>query len=56
VKIFYKTAESAMSVSGNSRSELADIDGKACNNIPGAVNKLALSARLDQKGRKQKCH
>jgi hypothetical protein len=24
-----------------------DIDGKACNNIPEAVNKLALSARLD---------
>ena len=33
--------------SGNSRSELTDIDGKACNNIPEAVNKLALSARLD---------
>ena len=23
-----------------------NIDGKACNNIPEAVNKLALSARL----------
>jgi hypothetical protein len=33
--------------SGNSRSELTDIDGKACNNIPEAVNKLALSARFD---------
>jgi hypothetical protein len=33
--------------SGNSRSELTDIDGKACNNIPEAVNKLALSARLE---------
>ena len=33
--------------SGNSRSDLTDIDGKACNNIPEAVNKLALSARLD---------
>jgi hypothetical protein len=33
--------------SGNSRSEHTDIDGKACNNIPEAVNKLALSARLD---------
>jgi hypothetical protein len=32
--------------SGNSRSELTDIDGKACNNIPEAANKLALSARL----------
>ena len=29
--------------SGNSRSELANNDGKACNNIPEAVNKLALS-------------
>jgi hypothetical protein len=28
-------------------SELTDIDGKACNNIPEAVNKLALSASLD---------
>ena len=33
--------------SGNSRSELTNIDGKACNNITEAVNKLALSARLD---------
>jgi hypothetical protein len=33
--------------SGNSRSELTDIDGKAWNNIPEAVNKPALSARLD---------
>ena len=24
-----------------------DIDGKACNNIPEAINKLALSARSD---------
>jgi hypothetical protein len=32
--------------SGNSQSELMNIDGKACNNIPEAVNKLALSARL----------
>jgi len=32
--------------SGNSRSELTNIDGKACNNIPEAVNKLVLSARL----------
>ena len=32
--------------SGNSRSKLTNIDGKACNNIPEAVNKLALSARL----------
>jgi len=47
VKIFNKTVESAMSVPGNSRSELADIDGEACNNIPEAVNKLALSACLD---------
>jgi hypothetical protein len=29
------------------KSELTDIDGKACNNIPEAVNKLALSDRLD---------
>jgi hypothetical protein len=33
-------------VSGNSGSELTNIDGKECNNIPEAVNKLALSARL----------
>jgi hypothetical protein len=32
--------------SGNSRSELTNIDGKACHSIPEAVNKLALSARL----------
>ena len=32
--------------SGNARNELTDIDGKACNNIPEAVNKLALSACL----------
>ena len=33
--------------SGISRSELTNIDGKACNNIPEAVNKLALSALWD---------
>ena len=27
-------------------NKLTNIDGKACNNIPEAVNKLALSARL----------
>ena len=27
-------------------NRLTNIDGKACNNIPEAVNKLALSARL----------
>ena len=32
--------------SGNSWSELTNIDGKACNNIPEAVNMLALSASL----------
>ena len=32
--------------SRNSRSELTNIDEKACNNIPGAVNKFALSARI----------
>ena len=32
--------------SGNSPSELTNIDGKACNNNPEAVNKLALSAHL----------
>ena len=33
--------------SGNSRSELTNIDEKACNNIPETVKqKLALSARL----------
>jgi hypothetical protein len=45
VQILYKTAESVVSVntdSGNSRSELTDIDRKACNNIPEAVNKLAI--------------
>ena len=30
-----------------SQSEHTDIDGKARNSIPEAVNKLALSARLD---------
>ena len=34
-------------VSRNSRSELTNIDGKTCNYIPEAVNKLVLSARLD---------
>jgi hypothetical protein len=33
--------------SGNSRIELTNSDGKACNNIPEAVNQLALSACLD---------
>ena len=33
-------------VSRNSRSVLTNIDGKTCNYIPEAVNKLALSARL----------
>jgi len=33
-------------VSRSSRSELTNIDGKTCNYIPEAVNKLALSARL----------
>jgi hypothetical protein len=32
--------------SRNSRSELTNINGKACNNIPEAINKLALSAHL----------
>jgi hypothetical protein len=32
--------------SGNSSSELTNIDRKACNNIPEAVNKLAFSASL----------
>jgi len=27
-------------------NKLTNIDGKACNNIPEAVNKLALSVRL----------
>jgi len=27
--------------------KLTNIDGKTCNNIPAAVNKLTLSARLD---------
>jgi len=30
----------------NSRSELTYIDENACNNIPEAVNKLPLSARV----------
>ena len=34
-------------ISRNSRSELTNIDGKACNNIPEAVNILALLALLD---------
>jgi hypothetical protein len=34
-------------VSRNSQSELTNIDEKTCNYIPEAVNKLALSARLD---------
>ena len=32
--------------SGNSWSELTNIDGKACNNIPEEVKMLALSASL----------
>ena len=32
-------------LSRNSRNELTNIDEKACNNIPEAVNKLVLSAR-----------
>ena len=32
--------------SGNSRSELTNIDGEICYSIPEAVNKLALSACL----------
>ena len=50
MQICYKTVESAVSVYTvfrNSRNELTDIDGKARNNIPEAVNELALSARLD---------
>jgi hypothetical protein len=46
VQIFYKTVESAVSVNTVFRKferELTNIDGKACNNIPEAVNKLALS-------------
>jgi hypothetical protein len=31
----------------NWRSELTNIDGNACSNIPEAVNKLVLSAHLD---------
>ena len=49
MQIFNKTVNSppvCKQFSGNSRSELTNIDGKACNNIPEAVNKLALSARL----------
>jgi len=33
-------------VSRSSRIELTNIDGKTCNYIPEAVNKLALLARL----------
>jgi hypothetical protein len=50
VQLFYKTGETSVckhSFPGNSRSELTDIDGKACNNIPEAVNKLVVSASLD---------
>ena len=50
MQILYKTVESVVSVntdSGNSRRELTDIDRKACNNIPEAVNKLVFSAHLD---------
>ena len=36
---------------GNSRSELTNIDGKACNNIPEAVYKFGLSARLGHNGK-----
>jgi hypothetical protein len=46
VQIFYKTVESAVSVNTvfqKFERELTNIDGKACNNIPEAVNKLALS-------------
>jgi hypothetical protein len=38
VQIFHKTVETVVSVN--------TVYGKACNNIPEAVNKLALSVRL----------
>jgi hypothetical protein len=41
-----KIAASIVQFSGKSRSELTNIDGKACNNIAEAVDKLALSALL----------
>ena len=43
---FYKTVESAVSVN-TVFQKCTNIGGKACNNISEAVNKLALSARLD---------
>jgi hypothetical protein len=44
VQIFNKTVQALTQFSGNSGSELTNINEKACNNIPEAVNKLALSA------------
>ena len=46
MQIFNKTVQALTQVSGNSGSELMNINEKACNNIPEAVNKLALSAGL----------
>ena len=44
MQIFNKTVQALTQFSGNSGSELTNINEKACNNIPEAVNKLALSA------------
>jgi hypothetical protein len=46
VQIFNKTVQALTQFSGNSGSELTNINEKACNNIPEAVNKLDLSAGL----------
>ena len=46
MQIFNKTVQALTQFSGNSGSELTNINEKACNNIPEAVNKLDLSAGL----------
>ena len=40
MQIFNKTVQALTQFSGNSGSELTNINEKACNNIPQAVNKL----------------
>jgi len=42
----YSIKQFSPQFSGNSWSELMNIDGKACTNSPKAVNKLVISAHL----------
>ena len=50
MQIFNKTVQALTQFSGNSGSELTNINEKACNTIPETVNKLALSAHLGHSG------